>query len=182
MEGYKTLWGNAFDAINTATGGKLGETLTTIGSKFTEIRNSFNGLIGEATKWGTDLIGNFISGIVSQISNLVSTISSVASTVASYIHFSEPDVGPLKDFHTFAPDMMKLFAQGIESNIGMVEDAMSTVSGTVARSMKQNSYSSSVGAVNIVINAHEGQSVEELADIVQERINREVMLSARSMA
>ena len=179
---YQSTWEGAFEAMNRATGGKLGEAVNTVSTKVSEIRNFFTNLAGEAAKWGTDLIGNFISGIVSQLSALISTVANVAQTVASYIHFSEPDVGPLKDFHTFAPDMMKLFAQGIESNIGMVEDAMSTVSGTVARSMEQKTYSSSVGAVNIVINAHEGQSVEDLADIVQERINREVMLSARSMA
>lgn len=181
-EFYQSTWESTFEAINRATGGKLGEAVNTVSTKVGEIRNFFTNIAGEASKWGTDLIGNFISGITSKLSDLLSTVSNVANKVASYIHFSEPDVGPLKDFHTFAPDMMKLYAQGIESNIGMVEDAMATVSGTVARNMEQKTYSSSVGAVNIVINAHEGQSVEDLADIVQERINREVMLSARSMA
>ena len=53
---------------------------------------------------------------------------------------------------------------------------------SIGQTMEQNTYTSNVGGVNIVINAAQGQSVEDLADLVQDRINREVMLSARAMA
>ena len=78
--------------------------------------------------------------------------------------------------------MMRLFASGINSNIGMVEDAVNNVAASVGQTLEQNTYTSNVGGVNIIINASEGQSVEDLADLVQDRINREVMLSARAMA
>ena len=181
-EWYANRWRGAFDAINQATGGKLGEAANIVRNKLSEIRGIFTDLGSQAASWGRDLISNFVNGIISNIGSVASAASNVAKKVKSYIHFTEPDVGPLKDFHTYAPDMMKLFAQGIEDNIGMVENAMADVSGVVAQSMGANNYSSTVGSVNIVINATEGQSVEELADLVQDRINREVMLSARSMA
>ena len=44
--------------------------------------------------------------------------------VKAYIHFSEPDKGPLADFHTYAPDMMKMFADGIKENQYIVDDQM----------------------------------------------------------
>ena len=127
------------------------------------------------------MIQNFINGIQQKISDLINACKNIGSTIKDYIGFSEPDKGPLSNFHTFAPDMMKLFTQGIEENLGMVEDAISNVSASVATGMEQKSYTSSVGAVNIVINAAEGQSVDEIADAVEERINRGVMLSARAM-
>ena len=39
------------------------------------------------------------------------------------MHFSEPEKGPLSNFHTFAPDMMKLFAKGITDNEDVIENA-----------------------------------------------------------
>jgi len=77
---------------------------------------------------------------------------------------------------------MKLFSQGLIENLSMVEDAAARVAGSIGHTLEQNTYTSNVGGVSIVINASEGQSVEDLADLVEERINRGVMLSARAMA
>lgn len=179
---YKSKWQDAFNAIDQITGGKLSDTVSTVGNKLGEIRDKFTNLGSQAVNWGRDLIQNFVDGIMQKINAVGKAASDIASTIRSYIHFTEPDVGPLSDFHTYAPDMIKTFADGLKANVGYIEDAMNTVSGSVAGAMNQTTYASSVGAVNIVINAAEGQSVEDIADVVQERINREVMLSARSMA
>ena len=178
---YKSKWQDAFNAIDQVTGGKLSDAVSTVGNKLGEIRDKFTNLGSQAVTWGRDMIQNFINGIREKISNLIATCKDIGNTIKDYIGFSEPDKGPLSNFHTFAPDMMKLFTQGIEENLGMVEDAISNVSASVATGMEQKSYTSSVGAVNIVINAAEGQSVDEIADAVEERINRGVMLSARAM-
>jgi phage-related protein len=74
--------------------------------------------------WGVDLVSNLIAGITSMLSSLWNTMKNLAKGISSYIHFSEPDVGPLSDFHTYAPDMMRLFAQGILDNQGPVQSAM----------------------------------------------------------
>lgn len=179
---YKSKWQDAFNAIDNITGGKLGDAVSTVQNKLGEIRDKFTNLESEALNWGRDMIQNFINGIREKIAAVGDAISSVTGVIRSYIHFSQPDKGPLSDFNTYAPDMMKQFAKGIESNIGMVEAAVSDMSASVAMGMNQNSYNSSVGAVNIVINAQDGQSAQEIADIVEDRINRQVMLSARSMA
>lgn len=78
--------------------------------------------VGDAFNWGADLLANFTSGIWSMWDGLIGALSSAASAVASFLGFSEPDVGPLSNFHTFAPDMMKLFAQGIKDNEDIVTD------------------------------------------------------------
>lgn len=178
---YKSKWQDTFNAIDQVTGGKLSDAVSTVGNKLGEIRDKFTNLGSQAVTWGRDMIQNFINGIQQKISDLINACKNIGSTIKDYIGFSEPDKGPLSNFHTFAPDMMKLFTQGIEENLGMVEDAISNVSASVATGMEQKSYTSSVGAVNIVINAAEGQSVDEIADAVEERINRGVMLSARAM-
>lgn len=75
-------------------------------------------------QWGKDLISNFTSGISSAWSTLKSSVSGVAQGIADFLGFSEPDKGPLSNFHTYAPDMMKLFAQGIKDNEQMLQDTV----------------------------------------------------------
>ena len=55
-------------------------------------------------------------------SGVVSAVSGIASRVKSFIGFSEPEEGPLSNFSTYAPDMMKLFAKGIKDNEHLVTD------------------------------------------------------------
>ena len=75
-----------------------------------------------ALQWGKDLIDNFVSGIKAKISAVTSAVSGIASTVKNFLGFSEPEEGPLSNFHTYAPDMMKLFAKGIKDNEKVVTD------------------------------------------------------------
>lgn len=76
-----------------------------------------------AVQWGRDLIDNFVSGIKNAIGKVKDAVSNVASTVKDFLGFSEPEKGPLSNFHTYAPDMMQLFAKGIIDNAGLLKDA-----------------------------------------------------------
>lgn len=102
-----------------------------IGDKFTEIVDKITeivtGLIDDALTWGGDLVDNFVQGITDNDS-LTDAVgdNGVAGTVRKFLHFSKPDEGPLSDFDTYAPDMMRLFAQGIKDNEGLITDAIDT--------------------------------------------------------
>ena len=87
-----------------------------------ELKEKFLERVENAKQWGADLISNFIGGIKSKIGNLWSTVKSIGSGIKNMLGFSEPKEGPLSDFHTYAPDMMKLFAQGIKDNEHLVTD------------------------------------------------------------
>lgn len=71
-------------------------------------------LASNALEWGADMIMSLIDGIQGVLGNLGDAMNSVASTISRYIHFSKPDVGPLSDFDTYAPDMIDLFTEGLE--------------------------------------------------------------------
>lgn len=79
--------------------------------------------IQKAKQWGTDLIENFIGGIKSKIGAVKDAVGNVANTVKDFLGFSEPDEGPLSNFHTFAPDMIDLFTKGIDDNLGRIRSA-----------------------------------------------------------
>lgn len=76
----------------------------------------------DALSWGKDMIQNFINGIKQKWEDLKATVSGIGQMIKDFIGFSEPKEGPLSNFHTFAPDMMKLFAEGIADNEDIVKD------------------------------------------------------------
>lgn len=88
------------------------------------IRNIFTDLISRMRQWGSDMVNNLVQGIKDKISTVTDAVGGIASTISSFLHFSEPDVGPLSNFHTYAPDMMRLFAQGIRDNAGLITEAI----------------------------------------------------------
>lgn len=89
-----------------------------------KIAEGVRGAVDQAKTWGRDLMSNFISGITSKIEELKNGVRKVANTIKSFIGFSEPSQGPLASFHTFSPDMVELFAQGITRNAWRIRDAM----------------------------------------------------------
>ena len=114
-----------FSSIWSSVSTYMNNVYNTIVNGFNNAVSFIYGLIGQAYSWGADLIGNVISGIRSMMGSLISTVSSIASTIWSYLHFSEPEVGPLSDFHTWMPDFMQGLADGIEKSKGVVKDAVS---------------------------------------------------------
>lgn len=97
--------------------------LLTIGKTIIDtVKEGIKQKIEDAKNWGKDLITNFIGGIMEKWNSLKETVAGVAETIKDFLGFSEPKEGPLSNFHTFAPDMMKLFAQGIEDNEHLISD------------------------------------------------------------
>lgn len=88
-----------------------------------KVKSGFSSKINEAKTWGKDLIQNFIDGILAKWNALKESVSRVAETVKDFLGFSEPKKGPLSNFHTYAPDMMELFAKGIKENENLITDA-----------------------------------------------------------
>lgn len=100
--------------------GQLKQTAQSLGQA---VKDGLSSLISSATTWGRDMMNNFISGIQAKFAALRDTVANAAQTVRNFLGFSEPEEGPLSNFHTYAPDMMKLFAKGIEDNEHMIADA-----------------------------------------------------------
>lgn len=80
------------------------------------VKDAIGGLITGALSWGKDMLDNFIGGIKSKVSGVVDAVKGVGEKIKGFLGFSEPEDGPLSNFHTYAPDMMKLFAKGIKDN------------------------------------------------------------------
>lgn len=88
------------------------------------IKSTIFSVVDGAKQWGKDLIDNFVGGIKSKISAVTNAVKSVAGKVKDFLGFSEPKEGPLSNFHTYAPDMMELFAHGIRENARIVQEQL----------------------------------------------------------
>lgn len=94
----------------------------TIGRQIIDsVKAGINQKIEDAKNWGADLISNFINGLKEKWEDLKDTVSDIAGSIKDLLGFSEPKLGPLSNFHTYAPDMMQLFAQGVKDNEDMLK-------------------------------------------------------------
>lgn len=109
-----------------------GQLATTGAQIIDNVKNGFWDKVNEALTWGGDLIDNFVQGIRNKFANVRKALSDLGSLVKSLIGFSEPEIGPLSDFHTYAPDMMDLYAKGINDNIGKVENSTENMARSIA--------------------------------------------------
>ena len=133
-------------------------------------------LPGKFLDWGREMIESLINGIKEKIGGIGEAIGSVAETISSYIHFTEPDVGPLSNFHTFMPDMIKEMVNGINQGIPELEKAVNGMATTLAPNIMGGASGSGSTSNSITMNIYgaQGQSVEELANIIQENINHAI--------
>lgn len=116
----KDIVGKLIDGVKSLFASLLSVGRDIIGS----VRDGIKQKIDDAKSWGRDLIQNFLDGIKEKWNALKEGVFNVAQTVKNFLGFSEPKEGPLSDFHTYAPDMMMLFAQGIEQNAGLLRSTL----------------------------------------------------------
>jgi len=101
-----------------------GQAVKAITDMFGILSTTVGDLAKGAWEWGKDLILNFWEGLKAFVSKPIDTIKDLAGKIKSFLGFSEPEEGPLSNFHTYAPDMMALFAKGITDNEKLVTDAI----------------------------------------------------------
>lgn len=140
----------------------------------TGIEDQVGSTAANMSNYGAEVGNNFASGIRSAIGAVASAASRIASTVASYLHFSEPDVGALSNFHTFMPDMMSEMAMGIKDNAYLVENALSNVSQGMANQLG-GGQSYNYGGVNIILNVPQGANGYQMVDEIENALAQRTM-------
>ena len=118
-------WKSALDYLKNAATSALDGIKNIFNTLKDTLKNIFSDIIDSMKTWGKDMIDNLVKGITEKIGAVKDGISKVAETIKEYIHFTEPDVGPLSDFHTYAPDMMREFSEGILASRGLLTSAVS---------------------------------------------------------
>lgn len=145
------LWKN-WDKIREAAGNLLEGIKATIGNVRDAIVTGIQAAIdwitslpADALKWGSDIIDGIVSGIQSAVGRVGEAVKGVADKIKSFLGFSEPEDGPLSDFHTYMPDMIDLMASGITSGKKKVKDALEGMTGEMSVIAKANVVSKATG-------------------------------------
>lgn len=130
------------------------------------------GFLDVASDWGADIIEGLVNGILGGISYVEDAVSSVASTIRDFIGFSEPERGPLSNFHTYMPDMFDLLEEGIE-------DGTPGFEATLNRTLSMPALgSSAIGAYEPSVNSDGGNIVIPV-NIGQERLDTIMIRSSQ---
>lgn len=123
-EKAKSIGGKIISSIRSGISEKVSEITNAMRGIKDSLSTIFQNLGNSALQWGRDLIGNFVSGLQEKLQALKDKAVGIAQQIKDVIGFSEPKEGPLSNFHTFAPDMMQLWAKGIKDNEHLVTDAI----------------------------------------------------------
>ncbi len=120
-EGIKEIFKGAIEAIESILSG----IVQSISSLFSE-------LASRAWEWGSNLLGNFIDGIKSKIEHLKSIVSDAMDNVAGLMGFHSPaEEGPGSDADKWAPNLVKMYAEGIRAGIPNIRAAVAEVAGSL---------------------------------------------------
>lgn len=148
------------------------------------IWNTLKELPGKALQWGKDMIQGFIDGVKGMFSNIGNAIAGVGDKIKSFLHFSRPDEGPLRDYETWMPDMIegltrtltnsapKLYnaakgiAEGISRNLNF-EGTASVNAGTyTAENMRTNAYDINASRVIDSTSSSKASGISKLIDLL----------------
>ena len=152
-------WKSALDNLKSAVQTALSAVAKIFETLKGTLKSIFSDIISAMKQWGRDMIDNLVNGIKEKINKVKEAVGEVANTIREFLHFSEPDIGPLSDFSTYAPDMMKLFAKGITDYSGVITDAIQksfNLQPVISGAMSQNGIALQGGApqpiqVNVVL-------------------------------
>ena len=157
-----TILGGAWDTITTIWGavidffaGIFQGVWDVIVEKVTGIKdaivNGFQAAIDwitalpeQALKWGSDIVDNIVNGITGAVGKVGEAVKGVADKIKSFLGFSEPEDGPLSDFHTYMPDMIDLMTQGIAAGKERVRNAAEEIAAGMSDGMNLEDNSGSV--------------------------------------
>ena len=143
---FTTIWNfisgvaqNIWSAIATAFTNILTGITTTVTNIKDAIVNGFTAAIdwikslpAQAIQWGADIINGIVDGIKGAIGAVGDAVAGVADKIKSFLGFSEPDEGPLSDFHTYMPDMIDLMSKGITAGKEKVRKALEGITGDMS--------------------------------------------------
>lgn len=133
-----------FKNIRIIAIGKINEIKSSISAKFNEI-------VTNAKNWGSDMIQGFINGITSKVGALRDKVVGVANIIRSFLHFTRPDVGPLRDYEEWMPHFIGGMAEGIKANQYKLKDAAEGMANALAVTPNEAMFGA-LGNINATLN------------------------------
>ena len=170
LENIKEKFTEIFEAIREGVHEKIDLVKEKIINGLEEACDYIKSLPQKFFEWGADMVQKLIDGIQSKIAAVKAKASELASAISGYIHFSEPDVGPLSNFHTFMPDMISEMVKGINQGIPQVASAMNNLTSNMVPQMTGAQNIATSNNVTINIYGAQGRTADDLVDEIEQRL------------
>lgn len=142
-----SVWSNISSTLSSTWSNVKSAASTAWNNVTSTISNAWSSLKSNASTWGKDLVSNMASGISNAVDTVKNAVSSIASKIKSWLGFSEPEEGPLSNFHTFMPDMLDLMAEGIEDNENVPLNAVADIAQAIRDEFDNDEYA--LGTVGV---------------------------------
>ena len=175
------IWSNAWAKIQMIIAQAIVKIVKSVMELGSKVKEGFMDIVNSAKEWGNHLIQNFINGITEKISDLKNAVKNVAQSVRDFIGFSVPKLGPLSEADEFAPDFMKLFAQGIKENAHLVTDQIVKsldLESEIQSLFKIPSYDAESRVVYEGGNGRIYNLLEQINEVLPELANTSIMLDS----
>lgn len=151
---------SGFEALRDGIKNAIRELPKIVSDIFEKIGSTISGWIDNAWEWGADFINGLKEGILSGVRGIVDAVKGIGDKIRSFLHFSRPDEGPLRDYETWMPDFIDGMVKGINENVYKVSNAVKRV----AKTMSESTYGgtpalASATQTNIVLNNNVGVQI-----------------------
>lgn len=151
---------SGFEALRDGIKNAIRELPKIVSDIFEKIGSTISGWIDNAWEWGADFINGLKEGILSGVRGIVDAVKGIGDKIRSFLHFSRPDEGPLRDYETWMPDFIDGMVKGINENVYKVSSAVKRVAKTMSESMYGGTLAlASATQTNIVLNNNVGVQI-----------------------
>ena len=114
---------------------------STVQSCVNKATSWLSGLGGSSYTWGNHMISGFANGISENMWKVAGQVKNAANIVASWLHFTRPDTGPLREYEQWMPHMMeglgKTLAASTPRFIGQVKSLSQSMSGAMQAALQE---------------------------------------------
>lgn len=131
----KSIASDMFNRMSEGVNSTIGNVKSAITTGIDSAINYITSLPQKAISWGADMMSGMANGIKGAAGWVSDAVSGVAGKISSWLHFSRPDVGPLREYETWMPDMMQGLSKTMTASapllLGNIKSLASRISTTM---------------------------------------------------
>lgn len=173
---YSDMYNKAKGMMNNFKNGSGSVNVkSTVQSCVNKATSWLSGLGSSSYTWGGHMISGFADGIQDYAYKVTNEVKKAAGIVASWLHFTRPDTGPLREYEQWMPHMMeglgKTLAASTPRFIGQVKSLSQSMSGAMQAALQEPTIAfAGERSLNVQHEWKESQSDKDeasMADVVQ---------------
>ena len=139
---YSDMYNKAKGMMNNFKNGSGSVNVkSTVQSCVNKATSWLSGLGSSSYTWGGHMISGFANGIQDYAYKVTNEVKKAANIVASWLHFTRPDTGPLREYEQWMPHMMeglgKTLAASTPRFIGQVKSLSQSMSGAMQAALQE---------------------------------------------